>query len=452
MAPYIILLNSLLSFSCLQPQYHAGHSSALKRNKNGPLHALGSRFGELNDEADQQLDQFRQDSKIREQLVELPIMFTGEKDTQTFDIERWNRHRSSNRYIRQLFGVFFTVTTKRIFIPVLILVLWSGIIDYYNAVEHLYNLPQLELPLTPFELTAPMLGLLLVFRSDRAFDRFNLGTDYSWEITSLFKTVVRELFSFTAATRFWPEERAAAYDLIEACVLLHGWIMMDHLRGKQIGTAKQAKFLQLTLGSEETKLESESFTNRSEKMKQLMSTPLTPAAGISAISLGITRRLPSFDFQESTLIESQFGDIICSLSRCEMMQRTPIPLGYTRYSIRFLWIWLSLLPFALVNKFSDFAANTWWEDKPQPVLVIAMLFVGFIFFSIEDMSVQIEEPFSVLPLELHQKWLIRDAKQIEIMNQLTDEFHKEKGVNGLSSNQKTTSANIYEEPRDVAHK
>ena len=32
------------------------------------------------------------------------------------------------------------------------------------------------------------------------------------------------------------------------------------------------------------------------------------------------------------------------------------------------------------------------------VLVLAMLFISFIFLSIEDIAVQIEEPFAVLPL------------------------------------------------------
>ena len=99
------------------------------------------------------------------------------------------------------------------------------------------------------------------------------------------------------------------------------------------------------------------------------------------------------------------------LAKCEKMLRTPIPLGYTRYTVRFLWIWLTLLPFALVRTFKDFGAGTWWEDKPQPVLVLAMFFIGFIFLSIEDIAVQIEEPFAILPLELHQKYLEKDVEQ-----------------------------------------
>jgi ion channel-forming bestrophin family protein len=87
--------------------------------------------------------------------------------------------------------------------------------------------------------------------------------------------------------------------------------------------------------------------------------------------------------------------------------------------VRFLWIWLTLLPFALTRTFNDFGTNTWWEDKPQPVLVLAMLFIGFIFLSIEDIAVQIEEPFAILPLQLHQKWLVWDAEQTKQLARLS---------------------------------
>jgi len=110
----------------------------------------------------------------------------------------------------------------------------------------------------------------------------------------------------------------------------------------------------------------------------------------------------------------------CALGKCESLLRTPIPLGYTRSLVRFLWIWLTLLPFALVKTFAEFGAGTWWEDKPQPVLVLAMLFIGYVFLTIEDIAVQIEEPFSILPLYLHQRWLQWDVDQMKWLARWSD--------------------------------
>ena len=41
-----------------------------------------------------------------------------------------------------------------------------------------------------------------------------------------------------------------------------------------------------------------------------------------------------------------------------------------------------------------------------------MLFISFVFLSIEDIAVQIEEPFSVLPLVKCHKWLQVDVRRI----------------------------------------
>mmetsp|Transcript_13489 Transcript_13489/g.19887 ORF Transcript_13489/g.19887 Transcript_13489/m.19887 type:complete len:503 (-) Transcript_13489:18-1526(-) len=396
-------------------------------------------------------------------LVEPPVMFFNEDDdSSSFDFERWESHRSSDRYGRLLSGLFVGVTTKRIRVPILVLALWSAAVDIYNSIEDLYGFPEVELPLTPFELTAPVLGLLLVFRSNTAYERFNKGSETTWEITGTFKSMIRSLISWTAQPQqFSNEERVAAYELAEACVLLHGWIMTEYLRSSSSssssGSSKsstnnqkqkmdskkmQKMFFEKALGissgadatngkktpeQEQTNGNSSSSATAAQQQVQLpssilsFSSRLTPSVGATAISLGIATRLPSLDTQETTRLDELLETLISSTSICEQLLRTPIPLGYTRYSVRFLWAWLLLLPFALVHTFATFGSDTWWEDKPQPVVFFAMVFISFTYLSIEDISVQIEEPFAVLPLEMHQQWLIRDVKQMTQLSRLMDQ-------------------------------
>ena len=117
------------------------------------------------------------------------------------------------------------------------------------------------------------------------------------------------------------------------------------------------------------------------------------------------------------------------LASSERVLRTPIPLGYTRYTIRFLWLWLTLLPFALSRTYADFGeASTWWEGKAQPVLVVTMLLIGFIFLSIEDIAVQIEEPFAILPLERLQQALERDVEQMRRLMRSADASRRERST------------------------
>jgi len=93
------------------------------------------------------------------------------------------------------------------------------------------------------------------------------------------------------------------------------------------------------------------------------------------------------------------------LGQCERILRQPIPVGYKRYTIRFLWLWLFLLPFALVPSFIelDIAPGLW------PGLVVGTVTIlGVVFLSVEDIAVQIEQPFGILPLDLAHRWLLRD--------------------------------------------
>jgi len=382
-------------------------------------------------------------------IVELPVMFAGEIEDNgdnyndnSFDFERWELHRSPQRYSRLLLGLFSGVTSRRVFPTVLFLVAWTVLVEFYNSVENFYGFPELELPLTPFELAAPVLGLLLVFRSNTAFERFNVGSNATWEITCRFRSIIRQLLSFSSVPgRFTAEERAAAYELVDACEVLHSWILCDYLRSSntsqnvQKSSAKQAKILQKALvlryddtikllttkASQTTKQKNDdgsssrtSNTPRRQPLRQ------TPSGLINTVSMGIFSRMPSLDPQESVMMEEQFAEIILSLGTCEKLIRTPIPLGYTRYSVRFLMIWLTLLPFALVREFSGFSADTWWDGRAQPNLVISMLFLSTVFLSIEDISVQLEEPFCVLPLDLHAKWLKKDYLQMKRTSRLVD--------------------------------
>ena len=125
-------------------------------------------------------------------------------------------------------------------------------------------------------------------------------------------------------------------------------------------------------------------------------------------------RLPSLTDQERIALDESLAAVSGDLGKCESFLRTPIPLGYTRYSVRFLWVWLTMLPFALTRAFCGFQAGTWWEgklDEPWPLVVASVGFVAAIFLSIEDIAVQIEEPFAVLPLEFQHEWLKRDVQK-----------------------------------------
>ena len=89
------------------------------------------------------------------------------------------------------------------------------------------------------------------------------------------------------------------------------------------------------------------------------------------------------------MIHRECEEMVADSVRYPAAQRiisTPIPLSYTRHTSRSLMIWLLTLPFALWETFH-------WATVPA-VFALTYLTIG-----LDEIGIQIEEPFSVLPVK-----------------------------------------------------
>jgi predicted membrane chloride channel (bestrophin family) len=80
-----------------------------------------------------------------------------------------------------------------------------------------------------------------------------------------------------------------------------------------------------------------------------------------------------------------------TLGSSERLLTSPVPLFYQRHVARFLSIWLLLLPFALYDPF----ASTWNHIAMIPATAVMSVFL----FGIEELATQMEEPFTILPMQ-----------------------------------------------------
>jgi len=81
--------------------------------------------------------------------------------------------------------------------------------------------------------------------------------------------------------------------------------------------------------------------------------------------------------------------------------RTPLPTGFSRHSSRLLFIWSTLLPFALYPSLGP------WGTLP------ASLFSSYAVLGIEDIGIQLEEPFDILPLRQYSDGMFDVIDQME---------------------------------------
>ena len=104
-----------------------------------------------------------------------------------------------------------------------------------------------------------------------------------------------------------------------------------------------------------------------------------------------TLRKAEIPEMHSARIDASISTLVDLTGANERIFKSPIPLVYTRLLSRFLSLFLILLPLALWGALGD----SWnhWATIP------AEFMIAFFLFGIEEVGIQIEEPFSVLPLE-----------------------------------------------------
>lgn len=122
-----------------------------------------------------------------------------------------------------------------------------------------------------------------------------------------------------------------------------------------------------------------------EELEQLKKAPHRPVFALHCISQIIQNcgMDPIHQMNMSTNI-TFFQDV---LGGCERLLRAPIPVSYTRHTARFLFLWLTILPFSLYPNLG--------------VWTIPVVFaVTGVLAGIEEIGVQCEEPFGILPLDV----------------------------------------------------
>jgi ion channel-forming bestrophin family protein len=255
---------------------------------------------------------------------------------------------------------------RQIFARVLSCVLWSVVVvALHNYFQSAYQV-SLAIPNTLHSFIGLALSLLLVFRTNAAYDRF-------WEARKLWGSIINETRNLgrAATVQLWQ-----APDLVRSVL---GWTMafphaaMNLLRGDQgLGPGG-------------------GWVPREEALAALMSdhVPLAVARRISEQLAEARRRGVISDIVQMQL-DQNVQLLVDYVGGCERIHRTPFPYAYLVHLRRALILYAFTLPFALVADFG-------W------LTVLDTLLVAYILFGIEEIGVQIQDPFgrddNNLPLE-----------------------------------------------------
>jgi putative membrane protein len=288
----------------------------------------------------------------------------------------WLKHRQSHRLFKNLGSTIFSGVVRGLLSEVATVAL----IALFVAVFNLYvgrvlgkNALLLTLPALPFTLSSPALGLLLVFRTNASYGRW-LEARSAWSrIVSHSRNILRQADMWNTATG---AARATEMRALSRSLWAFPRCLCAYLRGEEDDERALRAELTSRLGADSA-------------APLLQSSPYRPVRALYALSVAMDQ----LSIDEKRRVEMDKSVVLMgdACEACERIFSSPVPLVYTRHTARFLSAWLLLLPFGMWSAFSSGLMQ--WALVPAAALVAVFL------FGIDELAIQLEEPFSILPLE-----------------------------------------------------
>lgn len=245
-------------------------------------------------------------------------------------------------------------------------VLWCGIFGILVSVLYYFKLPVAQ-PILGSVIPSIVLGLLLVFRTNTAYERFWEGRKLWGSTINTVRNLARQIWvSVDEIAMEDKDKKIAALKLIVAFAVA----TKLHLRGEPINS----------------ELEELMPAHCYMQIKNMNNPPLEVAFWISDyLQQQYTRNC--LNSYQLISLQKLLDILVDNLGSCERILKTPIPLAYTIHLKQLLLLYCILLPFQIVESLG------WWTGFIAAV-------VSFTLLGIEAIGLEIENPFGYDPNDL----------------------------------------------------
>jgi ion channel-forming bestrophin family protein len=214
---------------------------------------------------------------------------------------------------------------------------------------------------------AIVLGLLLVFRTNTAYERFWEGRKAWGTINNSVRNLSRLIWLAVEERRWEDRERkVAVLRLLPAYAIA----MKLYLRDQEMGTELAADLSEFQIA----------------QLGQVQVPPLEIAFWLGEY-LQSEQRRGTIGLYQMNEMQAIIANMVDMLGACERILRTPIPMAYAIHLKQLLLIYSLLLP-------SQFVMDLGWWTIPVVGLV------SFTLFGIEAIGIEIENPFGSDPNDL----------------------------------------------------
>lgn len=238
-------------------------------------------------------------------------------------------------------------------------VILCGAFGFFVALLHKFGV-SVSMPFLSALIPNIVLGLLLVFRTNTAYERFWEGRKAWGSIVNTVRNLSRQIW--VSIDEKEPKDRE---NKISALRLLIAFAIATKLH----------------LRSEPVNSELEPFMSQSRyfKLKTMNNPPLEVAFWIGDY-LQDQYKHKHLNAHQLTALQSLINILVDNLGACERILRTPIPIAYAIHLKQLLLLYCLALPFQMVRDL------TWWTG---PIVAL----ISFTLFGIEEIGIEIENPF-----------------------------------------------------------
>ena len=302
--------------------------------------------------------------------------------------EEWVRHRESDRFFRNLntfltsgiyrslFKEVASVTSIATFV-----VAWNCLFGEYQDLKSITHegifhgvLPLLQLPLAAFTLSSPSLGLLLVFRTNSAYKRWDEARK-NWGMNiNHTRDLVRMGNAYYDRQAVSPEQAKADLETLA----LNTWCFVRCMKRHLSPEWEDEGDFRRELLEKLPKQQAQAIFNAAHRPNRALQDLST---SIENLPMHFMRR--NEIHAAATIFEDNLGS-------SERILTSPIPLFYSTHTARILSVWLLFLPLALWSPLQS------WNHV---ALIPAVAMLSTFLLGIEELATQLEEPFTILPMQ-----------------------------------------------------
>lgn len=345
-----------------------------------------------------------------------------------YKYQDWVQHRNTEKVVTNIQGMFFSGIIRQLKEEVLLVALAAAIVVVWNdflfaqslPMPNVLNgestlptlsIPKLTLPALPFTLSSPALGLLLVFKTNASYGRWSEARNTWSKVIAQSRNAIRMVSTFVDENNeICSEDDYLKVTQLSNAIWLLSRTLMNSLSGPEDEQNYRNEVMEVysSSGFEKDVYVAEKIIESSDRTMMALA---HASKTLNAVPVDEKRRVET---DKSLVI---IGDCI---GVCEKIYSSPVPLVYTRHTGRFLSLWMILLPTALYDAFYDKnVLDTTFGTLQCLPLIPATALVGLFLFGIEELAIQLEEPFSILPMQKFcddikrssntiQSWCLRD--------------------------------------------